>query len=449
MEKSFDAFRKIRSEQKLDSYFRESCFGQYLDLPEDDNARFRMKMVYDLLKYWFMYENKDKMDKAWAFEVIPYLRQQVNYQEEVFCPRILRSLSAKIDKNTKFLDLFNPSKEAIVHPWLIPTNRELKIPFFITLRSGQTLSDPKIVDGIKMKLFGATTIIRKIILEGGANDAPLKVFETTSHYDYDHMVVQIFLQILPHLANVLHTNVKTARDVISSKRISYPDTLLEIKPAKRRRKDTSKASSSIKKSKIAMPLSLSCTDVQCARATGEQHKLKKVDVIVEATAEEHNIIVDNPLRLSVCFSIPAGLPWHLVNEVYIPINYGDEFHWVLAVVILKKRRIQVYHSISRSRHSGLSSEIQKLAKILPTYLDMSGFLDQKVRTDWSMIEAYRDKMANPFDVQYVEGIVQQTIGSLDCNSFVAAYAKYLSDGLQVPNDGLDAELLRKRYADLL
>ncbi|KAF3680780.1 putative protein EIN4-like [Capsicum annuum] len=364
MEKSFDAFRKIRSEQKLDSYFRKSCFGQYLDLPEDDNARFRMKMVYDLLKYWFMYENKDKMDKAWAFEVIPYLRQQVNYQEEVFCPRILRSLSAKIDKNTKFLDLFNPSKEAI------------------------------------------------------------------------------FLQILPHLANVLHTNVKTAR-------ISYPDTLLEIKPAKRRRKDTSKASSSIKKSKIAMPLSLSCTDVQCARATGEQHKLKKVDVTVEATTEEHNIIVDNPLRLSVCFSIPAGLPWHLVNEVYIPINYGDEFHWVLAVVILKKRRIQVYHSISRSRHSGLSSEIQKLAKILPTYLDMSGFLDQKVRTDWSMIEAYRDKMANPFDVQYVEGIVQQTIGSLDCNSFVAAYAKYLSDGLQVPNDGLDAELLRKRYADLL
>ncbi|KAM3289658.1 hypothetical protein P3S67_017947 [Capsicum chacoense] len=37
---SFDAFRKILQEQKLDSYFRESCFGQYLDLPEDNNARF-------------------------------------------------------------------------------------------------------------------------------------------------------------------------------------------------------------------------------------------------------------------------------------------------------------------------------------------------------------------------------------------------------------------------
>ncbi|KAF3628490.1 hypothetical protein FXO38_11549 [Capsicum annuum] len=106
------------------------------------------------------------------------------------------------------------------------------------------------------------------------------------------------------------------------------------------------------------------------------------------------------------FSISTDLAWHLVNEVYIPINCGDEFHWVLAVVVLKERRIRVYDSMSRRRHSGPSSEIQKLAKILPTYLDMRGFLDQKVRTDWSTIEAYRDKIANPFDVQYVDGISQ-------------------------------------------
>ncbi|PHT89814.1 hypothetical protein T459_04927 [Capsicum annuum] len=58
-------------------------------------------------------------------------------------------------------------------------------------------------------------------------------------------------------------------------------------------------------------------------------------------------------------------------------------------------------------------------------------------------------MANPFDVQYVDGIDQQIIGSLDYGPFVAAYAEYLSDGLQVPNDGLDVGLLRKRYAALL
>ncbi|KAF3657587.1 hypothetical protein FXO38_13632 [Capsicum annuum] len=176
---------------------------------------------------------------AWAFKVIPYLRQQVNYQEEVSCPRILRWLSAKTDKNTKFLDLFNSPKEA-------------------------------------------------------------------------------------------------------------------------------------------------------------------VDVIVEATAEEHNITVDNPSTASKeeekveplinnysewiadrllkhhAGSIPAGLPWHLVDEVYIPINYGDAFHWVLAVVVLKETRIRV-----------------------------------------------------------------------DCGPFVVAYTEYLNDGLQVSNYGLDVGLLRKRYAALL
>ncbi|PHT74409.1 hypothetical protein T459_21686 [Capsicum annuum] len=105
--------------------------------------------------------------------------------------------------------------------------------------------------------------------------------------------------------------------------------------------------------------------------------------------------------------------------------------------------------MSRRRHFGLSSEIQKLAKILPTYLDMGGFLDQKVRTNLSTIEVYKDKMDNLFDVQYVDRIAQQSIGSLDCGPFVAAYAEYLSDGLQVPNEGLDAGLLRKRYAALL
>ncbi|PHU21907.1 hypothetical protein BC332_07014 [Capsicum chinense] len=252
-----------------------------------------------------------------------------------------------------------------------------------------------------MELFGATTIIRKIILEGelvavnvgsrsgsgavvGTNDAPLTDFETTSHYDYDHNGCIDFLQILPHLGNVMHANV---------------------------------------------------------------------DVTVEAFAEEHNITVDNPSTASKekekvepvslgewknypfkGFNISEEAPKKLTQLI------NDYSEWI-ADGLLK-------HHAGR-RHSGPSSEIQKLAKILPTYLDMSGFLVQKVRIDWSMIESYRDKIGNPFDVQYVEGIAQQTIGSLDYSLFVAAYAEYLSDGLQVPNDRLDVRLLQKIYVSLL
>ncbi|PHT35984.1 hypothetical protein CQW23_23684 [Capsicum baccatum] len=96
----------------------------------------------------------------------------------------------------------------IVHPSHVPTNRELKMPFFLTLQSVQTLLDPKVIDKIKMKLFEETTIRRKIILEGGLpvvdddsgsgavgsasgaavgdNDAPLTVFKI-NHYEYDQI----------------------------------------------------------------------------------------------------------------------------------------------------------------------------------------------------------------------------------------------------------------------
>ncbi|PHT86257.1 hypothetical protein T459_08363 [Capsicum annuum] len=217
-------------------------------------------------------------------------------------------------------------------------------------------------------------------------------------------------------------------------------------------KDTSKASSSIEKSKIAMPLSLSCTIVQYAKATKEQHEPNKVDVTVEATTEEHNITVDSPLTTfkeeEKVESVSSG---EQNNYPFEGFNISDD---------ALKKLIQLINDYSEwiadgllmhhadRRRSGPSSEIQKLVKILPTYLNMSGFLDQKFCTDWSMIEAYRDKKDNSFDVQYVEEIAQQTLGSLDCGLFVAMYAEYLIDGLQVPNNGLDAGLLRKRYVFL-
>ncbi|KAF3661368.1 hypothetical protein FXO38_11728 [Capsicum annuum] len=81
-----------------------------------------------------------------------------------------------------------------------------------------------------------------------------------------------------------------------------------------------------------------------------------------------------------------------------------------------------------------------------------GLLKNTKRTVWSSLEAYTDKMSKvtgdlndtPFDVEHVEDIAQQ-----DCGVFVAAYAEFLSDQMQIPSSNLDAEYLRKRYATLL
>ncbi|XP_049414762.1 uncharacterized protein LOC125877540 [Solanum stenotomum] len=60
------------------------------------------------------------------------------------------------------------------------------------------------------------------------------------------------------------------------------------------------------------------------------------------------------------FFIPAGLPWHLVDEVYIPANSDGEFHWVLAVVVLKERLIRVYDSSMGTRVKEPCGEIKKV-----------------------------------------------------------------------------------------
>ncbi|KAF3654563.1 hypothetical protein FXO38_15080 [Capsicum annuum] len=104
----------------------------------------------------------------------------------------------------------------------------------------------------------------------GANDAPLTVFETTNHYYYDHTGCTDFAPSsecsackcqdckVKHDGVINTINALTAsveeliskRGVILSKRISYPYTLLEIKVAKRRRKEIFKALSSIEKAKL-------------------------------------------------------------------------------------------------------------------------------------------------------------------------------------------------------
>ncbi|PHU14818.1 hypothetical protein BC332_16023 [Capsicum chinense] len=141
----------------------------------------------------------------------------------------------------------------------------------------------------------------------------------------------------------------------------------------------------------------------------------------------------------------SSLAWYQVDEVYVPINCNENFHWVLAVIALKDRRIRIYDSLSRQRNIESITEIQKLAKMLPTYLSDSKFYDEISRIDWANLEAHRDKITQttqilnepPFEIEYVQDIMQQK-----CD-------KYLSEGMNVPSDDFEVEYHRMRYATLL
>ncbi|PHT73099.1 hypothetical protein T459_23884 [Capsicum annuum] len=159
------------------------------------------------------------------------------------------------------------------------------------------------------------------------------------------------------------------------------------------------------------------------------------------------------VEISICeimqgLCIPAGISWHLIDEVHVPINCKGSFYWVLAVIVLKERYIRVYDSMKG--HKGHADKIKKLAEMLSTYLTISNFFEKKDRTDWSLLDAYKEKSnQHAFDVHIVEEIVQQSSGTLDCGLFVAAYAKFLSDRHQIPSLEFDPKKHCTRYTSLL
>ncbi|PHU23550.1 hypothetical protein BC332_08657 [Capsicum chinense] len=129
-----------------------------------------------------------------------------------------------------------------VHPSLVPINQELKMPFFLTLRSVQTLSDPKVIDKIKMKVFGAITIIRKIILEGGlvvvdgavsgGSGAAVDFASPSKCSACKCQDYRVKHEVVINAINALTGSVKeltSKRGLIPSKRILFPSTPLGIR----------------------------------------------------------------------------------------------------------------------------------------------------------------------------------------------------------------------------
>ncbi|KAF3635885.1 hypothetical protein FXO38_24431 [Capsicum annuum] len=302
-----------------DLVVKKSCFGQYLDLLEDNNARFQMKMVYDLLKHRFVYENKDKMDEVW----INYCGMPVCFGWEEFAI-------------VTVLKCYPPSPSQV-----IPTLTQKKVSRTLKKEKGKSSDRDDLVSIVGPSFKNKNLIEALKDFAASCECYSCKCQDCKAKHDG-----------VINAINALTTFVKemtSKRGVIPSKRISYPDTSLEIKAAKRRRKDTSKASSIIKKNQDCNI----CLFVLHRRSVCKGHR-RAVDVTI--TAEEHNMTVDNP--------------------------------------------------------STASKDEEKVEPV-------------------SLVE----RKNYPFEGDY--------------GPFVTAYAEYLSDGLQVPNDELDVGLLYKRYAALL
>ncbi|WMV58101.1 hypothetical protein MTR67_051486, partial [Solanum verrucosum] len=129
-----------------------------------------------------------------------------------------------------------------------------------------------------------------------------------------------------------------------------------------------------------------------------------------------------------------------IDNILIPVNIKEIFHWILIVVSINDRSIQIYDSLRGGalHDSSVENEIKKYAQLIPMYLSKSDFYGKK-GIDISSHPKYKSHSeCDSFEMIYVNDIPQQDAGSLDCGLYVAAYADYISNGNGVPNPSIQS-----------
>ena len=80
------------------------------------------------------------------------------------------------------------------------------------------------------------------------------------------------------------------------------------------------------------------------------------------------------------YKLLANIPWDSVDEVIIPVNINDKFHWFLIVFRIKSRCLYVYDSMmGGSVYSRKVKEVvDKLATMIPLFLTSTGFYGKRL-----------------------------------------------------------------------
>ncbi|PHU25343.1 hypothetical protein BC332_03675 [Capsicum chinense] len=130
------------------------------------------------------------------------------------------------------------------------------------------------------------------------------------------------------------------------------------------------------------------------------------------------------------FHLHAVVPWHTVEDIYIPVNIKEKYHWVLAILSFSERCIFLYDSYESSGHySVVLDAIEKLAAVIPLCLEHCDFYVKK-GIHVENHPRYKDKdSSDMFDVLFQE--------------------KYLSYGHKILGNYFGPNALRTRYAALL
>ena len=108
------------------------------------------------------------------------------------------------------------------------------------------------------------------------------------------------------------------------------------------------------------------------------------------------------------YKVHAGIPWHLVDRVFIPVNVKENFRWALTVLSLNDRHVYVYGFYRAAGHdAAIRKEVIKLAQLIPLKLTMYDYYKNR-GLDRSVSQEENDL----FEIVFIDNIPQQTDDSL-------------------------------------
>ncbi|WMV09799.1 hypothetical protein MTR67_003184 [Solanum verrucosum] len=144
------------------------------------------------------------------------------------------------------------------------------------------------------------------------------------------------------------------------------------------------------------------------------------------------------------FKLRANIPWDSVDDVIIPVNISEKFHWFLVVFRIKLRCLHVYDLMSGGfvHTKKVNEAIGKLATMIPLLLTNTRFYGKRLDLYANKLPKYVHKSQfDPLDIKHMMHVPQQE----DSSKYVFLHLTMLDQAVMENILSCKSKLLKEGY----
>ncbi|PHU20237.1 hypothetical protein BC332_11388 [Capsicum chinense] len=110
------------------------------------------------------------------------------------------------------------------------------------------------------------------------------------------------------------------------------------------------------------------------------------------------------------YKLLANVPWDSVDNIIIPVNVSESFHWILIIFRIRHRCLYVYDSMMGGviHSKNVLDHVRSLSTMIPMFLVATNFYGKRLDIDWHREAAYIDKsLSEPLEYVILKNTPQQ------------------------------------------